>query len=109
MAHRQPSGQPATPPHDRGNAAPSRPEDVEGDRGSAVRVAAYCERLTVVGPYDQTMNPLMWVGVAAAIVAALGVVRRLRRPSHRGRPEHDALGTVSEGWLSEQRGRKDGS
>jgi len=48
----------------------------------------------------------MWAGVAVAVVVALVVVSRLRRPSRGGQLNDQGLGSVSEGWLSEQRGRK---
>lgn len=57
--------------------------------------------------YDRIMNPLMWVGVAAAIVATLAVVSRLRRSSNSGPSDPHDLGSVTDGWLSEQRARKD--
>ena len=56
--------------------------------------------------YDGTMNPLMWVGVAAAVVVALALAGRFWRPSRGGQSDHSDLGSVTEGWLSEQRGRK---
>jgi hypothetical protein len=47
----------------------------------------------------------VWIGVAVAVVAALvAVVRR----ASTGRKSADVdVGSVSESWLSEERGRKD--
>jgi hypothetical protein len=48
----------------------------------------------------------VWVGIAVAVVAALiGLLRRYLLRSRAAAPID--VGPVSEGWLAEQRGRKD--
>ena len=50
---------------------------------------------------------LIWVGVAFAAVVILAVViKRLVASGERKAADTD-LGTVSEAWLSDERGRKD--
>jgi len=56
------------------------------------------------------MMEAVWVGVviAAAVVVGLVVAGRRRRRLGGGRSASlDHLGSVSEGWLSDERGRKD--
>jgi hypothetical protein len=47
----------------------------------------------------------VWLGVAVAVVA--GIVALLRRSSAGGKSADVDAGSVSESWLSEERGRKD--
>ena len=54
--------------------------------------------------YDRRMRGL-WIGVAVAAAAA--VIALVRRLSAGGRSADVDVGPVSEGWLSEQRARKD--
>jgi hypothetical protein len=51
---------------------------------------------------------VMWIafGATVAAVTVVATIRRLVAVGHRGRVDTD-LGTVSDGWLSENRSRKD--
>ena len=63
-------------------------------------------RANVTAPvYDPRMGALGWIAVAVATGLALAVVG-LWRSGKRRRAALD-VGSVSEGWLAEQRGRKD--
>jgi hypothetical protein len=55
------------------------------------------------------MGTAWWmVGVGAVVVAVAGVMIFRRRPvDRRDRSTDGDLGSVSEGWLAEQRGRND--
>jgi hypothetical protein len=53
--------------------------------------------------YDQTVG-VLWVGIAVAILVA--VVAFARRSSAGSGTDDIDVGSVSEGWLSEQRGKK---
>jgi hypothetical protein len=56
--------------------------------------------------YDLIMNAV-WVGVGIAIAAVVvGFAVAIRWRGGRGSADVD-VGSVSEGWLAEQRGRKD--
>jgi hypothetical protein len=54
--------------------------------------------------------PGLWLGIAVVVVAGLAVaaLTKLRGSSSGGGKSADVdVGSVSEGWLSEHRGRKD--
>jgi hypothetical protein len=53
------------------------------------------------------MGAVPWLVVAVAAVASLVIAGLRRRSSGAGRSADVEVGPVSEGWLSEQRGRKD--
>jgi hypothetical protein len=48
-----------------------------------------------------------WIVVAVAAVAGIVIARLRRRSTGGSRSGEVEVGPVSEGWLSEQRGRKD--
>jgi hypothetical protein len=49
----------------------------------------------------------VWIGIVVAVVVSLAAAVMKRRVAA-GRKSNDVdVGSVSEGWLSEQRGRKD--
>lgn len=58
------------------------------------------------GDTIRRMN-LVWIGVAVAAVIGLAVAIRRLVASAEGESADADLGTVSEGWLSDERGRKD--
>lgn len=57
--------------------------------------------------YDRMMDAVAWMAVALAVAVGLTVIGLWRRPPGGRQSAVGDLGSVSEGWLSEQRGRKD--
>jgi len=54
------------------------------------------------------MGAGIWAALGVAAVVGVAIVRRLRRPANDGQSSDLArLGSVSEGWLSNERGRKE--